>query len=184
MLTRQIPNLLTGMRLLFVPLMVWLLLQASFLPALGVFAVMGISDGLDGFLAKRYGWKTQLGEYLDPLADKTMLVSAYITLGYLALIPVWLVTLIIIREVIILSGAIAYHFMTHRLRMAPSIISKFNTLAQIILVLAVVFDQIITLPALVIKSLIGLTLFSTVASGLGYVIEWSVRARKEIQRGL
>ena len=184
MLTRQIPNLLTGMRLLFVPLMVWLLLEARFLPALGLFAIMGVSDGLDGFLAKRYGWKTQLGEYLDPLADKTMLVSAYITLGYMNLIPVWLVFLIIVREVIILTGAIAYHFMTHRLRMAPSMISKFNTLAQIILVLAVVLDQILSLPVLVMKALIGLTLLSTVASGLGYVIEWSVRARKEIRRGI
>lgn len=182
MLTRQIPNLLTGIRLLLVPLMVWLLLEARFLPALAVFAIMGLSDGLDGFLAKRYGWKTRLGEYLDPLADKSMLLSAYITLGYMALIPFWLVSLIILREVIILSGATAYHFMTHRLQMSPSIISKFNTLMQIILVLAVVLDQIFTLPGTAMKTLIGATLFTTVASGLGYVIEWSARARREIRR--
>lgn len=182
MLFRQIPNLLTGMRLLLVPFMVWLLLETRFLPALGVFAIMGLSDGLDGFLAKRYDWKTRLGEYLDPLADKAMLLSAYITLGYLTLIPLWLVSLIIIREVIILSGATAYHFMTHRLQMSPTIISKFNTLMQIILVLAVMLNQVFTLPELLITVLIGLALFTTLASGLGYIIEWSARARREILR--
>jgi cardiolipin synthase len=160
--------------------MVWLLLESKFLAALGVFAMMGISDGLDGFLAKRYSWRTSLGEFLDPLADKTMLVSAFVTLGYLALIPFWLVSLIIVRDIIILTGALAYHLMTHRLRMAPSIISKFNTLAQIVLVLAVVFNQIVSLPPLVLTSLIGLTLFTTVASGLGYVIEWSARAKRDV----
>ncbi|MEN8131794.1 MAG: CDP-alcohol phosphatidyltransferase family protein [Pseudomonadota bacterium] len=179
---RQIPNLITGTRFLLVPLMVWLLLKGRFTPALGVFALMGASDALDGYLAKRYGWQTNLGKFMDPLADKTMLISAYVTLGWLGLIPIWLVILVILRDVIILGGAVAYHVLTRHLNMVPSLLSKLNTVAQIILVLAVIFDQLVGLPSLLLQILIGLTLVTTITSGLGYVIDWSSRARKELQK--
>ena len=177
----QIPNIITGARFLLVPLFVWLLVERHFAMALGTFGVMGMSDGLDGFLAKRYGWKTRLGEFLDPLADKTMLVSAYITLGFGGLVPIWLVITIILRDVVILTGAAVYHLLTRKLQMAPSLISKLNTLAQIILVLAVIFDQLIELPDNLVSILIILTLFTTVASGVVYVIEWSSRARQAMR---
>lgn len=177
----QIPNFITGVRILLVPLLVWLLVERYFALALATFGIMGMSDGLDGFLAKRYNWKTRLGEYLDPLADKTMLVSAYVTLGFGEVVPFWLVITVVLREVVILTGAGVYHLLTHQLQMAPSLISKLNTLAQIILVFTVIFDQLIQLPGNLVSILIVLTLFTTVASGIDYVIEWSSRAKQAIQ---
>ena len=177
----QIPNIITGARFLLVPLLVWLLVERYFAMALVTFGIMGMSDGLDGFLAKRYGWKTRLGEFLDPLADKTMLVSAYITLGFGGLVPFWLVITIISRDVVILTGAGVYHLLTRQLQMAPSLISKLNTFAQIILVLAVIFDQLIELPGNLVSILIMLTLFTTVASGAAYVFEWSSRAKQAMR---
>jgi cardiolipin synthase len=177
----QIPNFITGVRILLVPMLVWLLVERHFALALATFGIMGMSDGLDGFLAKRYNWKTRLGEYLDPLADKIMLVSAYVTLGFGEVVPFWLVITVVLREVVILTGAGVYHLLTHQLQMAPSLISKVNTLAQIILVLTVIFDQVIDLPSNLVSILIVLTLITTVASGIGYVIEWSRRAKQAMQ---
>jgi cardiolipin synthase len=177
----QIPNFITGVRILLVPMLVWLLVERHFALALATFGIMGMSDGLDGFLAKRYNWKTRLGEYLDPLADKIMLVSAYVTLGFGEVVPFWLVITVVLREVVILTGAGVYHLLTHQLQMAPSLISKINTLAQIILVLTVIFDQVIDLPSNLVSILIVLTLITTVASGIGYVIEWSRRAKQAMQ---
>ena len=182
-LVRQIPNLLTGLRFLLVPLLVWLLLEDRFWLALGVFIFMGLSDGMDGFLAKRFGWRTKVGEFMDPLADKTMLVSAYITLGWLGLIPKWLVIVVIARDVIILAGAATYHFVIHHLHMAPSLISKINTLVQILLVLSVMLGELEVLSAGILKFLMILTLFTTVVSGVSYIMEWSTRAKREFHRG-
>jgi cardiolipin synthase len=179
---KQIPNFITGLRLFLVPFMMWLLLVERYLLALGVFALMGVSDAMDGFLAKRYGWKTRLGEFLDPVADKTMLVSAFVALGWSGLVPAWLVILIIVRDVVILGGAAAYHLLTRQLHMAPTIISKMNTFAQIVLVLAVILDQLMNIPTPIVQIFIALTLITTVASGFGYVIEWSGRAQKELQK--
>lgn len=179
---KQIPNFITGLRLFLVPFMMWLLLEERYLLALGVFALMGVSDAMDGFLAKRYGWKTRLGEFLDPVADKTMLVSAFVALGWSGLVPAWLVILIIVRDVVILGGAAAYHLLTRQLHMAPTIISKMNTFAQIVLVLAVILDQLMNIPTPIVQIFIALTLITTVASGFGYVIEWSGRAQKELQK--
>jgi cardiolipin synthase len=177
----QIPNFITGVRILLVPMLVWLLVERHFALALATFGIMGMSDGLDGFLAKRYNWKTRLGEYLDPLADKIMLVSAYVTLGFGGIVPFWLVITVVLREVVILTGAGVYHLLTHQLQMAPTLISKLNTLAQIILVLTVIFDQLIELPGNLVSILIVLTLITTVASGIGYVIDWSSRAKQAMQ---
>ncbi|MCP4407642.1 MAG: CDP-alcohol phosphatidyltransferase family protein [Gammaproteobacteria bacterium] len=184
MWARQIPNLITGTRIMLVPLMVWLLLKGKFTPALGIFTLMGASDALDGYLAKRYGWQTNLGKFMDPLADKTMLISAYVALGWLGLIPIWLVILVVLRDIVILGGAAAYHVLTRHLSMVPSLLSKLNTLAQIVLVLAVIFDQLVGLPSLLIQSLVGFALITTVTSGVGYVIDWSSRARKALQKDM
>ncbi len=182
-LVRQIPNLLTGLRFLLVPLLVWLLFEDRFWLALGVFMFMGLSDGMDGYLAKRFGWRTKLGEFMDPLADKTMLVSAYITLGWLGLIPKWLVIVVIARDVIILTGAAAYHFVIDHLRMVPSLISKINTLVQILLVLCVILAKLEVLPIGILEFLMFLTLFTTIVSGFSYIMEWSARAKREFRRG-
>lgn len=175
---RYLPNAITVIRLILVVPFIWVLLDGRFQVALWLILLMGFSDGLDGFLAKRFGWQTVLGAYLDPIADKTMLVSAYAALGWLGLVPVWLVVLIILRDLIILGGAVLYQVLTHSLIMRPSYLSKLNTGAQITLVLAVLLDRLAPLPAWALSALVFITLLTTVLSGAGYVWDWTRRARQ------
>ncbi len=172
---RVIPNIITMLRIAAVPLLVWWLFDSQFYNALLLFFLMGLSDALDGYLARTFDWKTTLGAYLDPAADKVMLISAYVTLGALHLLPHWLVLAVIIRDVVLLAGAFAYVSSTRRLEIQPSLISKFNTFVQIILVLAVVYGQINAFPAIVIQTLIGLTLLTTIASAYDYLVEERTR---------
>jgi len=122
-----------------------------------------------------FNWKTTLGAYLDPAADKIMLICAYVTLGALNLLPHWLVLAVIVRDVVLLAGALSYVSSTRRLEIQPSLISKFNTFVQIILVLAIVYSQISALPVVMIQTLVGLTLLTTVASAYDYLLEERTR---------
>ncbi len=150
-----IPNLITATRFAAVPLLVWWLFDGQFNNALLLFFLMGLSDALDGYLAKSFGWKT--------------------TLGALNLLPHWLVFVVILRDVAILAGALSYNIATRRLEIQPTLISKLNTFMQIILVFAVIYSQLSPLPTLLIQISIGLTVFTTVASGLDYLIEERTR---------
>ena len=159
------------LRFAAVPLLVWWLFDNQFYNALLLCLLMGLSDALDGYLARTFNWKTTLGSYLDPAADKVMLICAYIALGALDLLPHWLVLIVIMRDVALLSGAVSYVSMTRRFEIEPSLISKLNTFVQIILMLAVIYSQVNAFPAIVINILIGLTLITTVASGYDYLVE-------------
>jgi cardiolipin synthase (CMP-forming) len=174
---RDIPNLITLGRFVLVAPIVVLLVNERFAAALWVIGVAGVSDALDGFLAKRYGWTSRLGAILDPLADKALLVSTYLALGWLGLVPFWLVGAIIARDLLIVGGAVAYHWRIGRFDTAPTAISKFNTFLQILLALAVVLSEaVLPLPGEVVQTLIHLVLVTTVASGLSYVWTWGRRA--------
>ena len=168
---RFIPNLITAARFAAVPFLVWLLLDGQYYNALMLFFLMGISDALDGYLAKSFDWKTTLGSYMDPAADKAMLICAYVSLGALNLLPHWLVFIVILRDVALLSGALSYNLSTRRLEIQPTLISKLNTFIQIILVFVVIYNQLNTLPILIIQVFIGLTVLTTIASGLDYLVE-------------
>jgi cardiolipin synthase len=173
----DIPNLISILRIFLSIPVVWMLLEQQFGVALVLFLVAGISDGLDGFLAKRYGWQSQLGGLLDPLADKVLLVSSYLSLALIGIVPVWLVLLVILRDLVIVTGALVYHFRVTELEAEPSMISKTNTLAQIVLVLSVVLDRgLMALPDLFITAMIWLVVLTTLASGINYVWVWSRRA--------
>jgi cardiolipin synthase (CMP-forming) len=177
MQARHLPNAITALRLLLVLPLVGLLVAGHFAAALWLFALMGVSDALDGFLAKHYRWRSTLGEYLDPLADKTMLISTYLTLGWLNVLPGWLVAVVILRDLVIVAGAVTYHFVTRKLEMRPTLLSKVNTCMQILLVLVAIFDQFLVISDVILVMLIIIVLLTTVASGLDYVIEWSRRTR-------
>lgn len=174
---RHIPNLITSLRILLVPPFLWLLLQERYEAALLLFVVAGISDGLDGFLAKQYGWTSELGGLLDPIADKLLLVGAILVLGWLKELPVWLVVLAIFRDVLIVCGAISYHLMVERVKASPLPISKLNTLLQLLLVFAVIVSYgLLPLPSWLLTGLIYLTALTTIWSGTAYVWQWSRRA--------
>ncbi|MGB5538819.1 MAG: CDP-alcohol phosphatidyltransferase family protein [Gammaproteobacteria bacterium] len=174
---RDIPNLITVFRFLLVPPLVWLLLDDRFAAALVVFGVAGFSDALDGYLAKQFQWTSRLGSLLDPLADKLLLIAAFVTLGWLHVIPLWLVGLVCLRDLVIVAGAVSYHFLIEPLTAEPSLISKLNTLAQILLVLAVMINRdLYALPPLWLDVLIYSVLASTLWSGFDYVWTWSRKA--------
>ena len=173
----DLPNIITFFRFLLVIPVVLLLLNRRYDVALLVFALAGFSDALDGYLAKRYCWTSRLGALLDPLADKLMLVSGFVTLAWLGLIPPWLVGLVILRDVVIVTGAIVYNMRIEKLEAAPSVVSKLNTLAQILLVLAVIYSQAVEpLPHFWMNVLIFGVLVSTLWSGLDYVWTWGRKA--------
>ncbi len=179
----QLPNAISIIRMFLVVPVVWSLLQLEFGAALVWFAVAGISDGLDGFLAKHYGWQSRLGSILDPLADKLLLVCSFITLTWLELIPLWLLLAVLIRDLLIVIGGVVFHYTLGRFDMQPSRISKLNTVIQIIFVLAVVFyhgDFAFT-PWL-IEVLVYIVLTTTVLSGLDYILVWGKRAYNILQK--
>jgi cardiolipin synthase len=169
----SIPNLITIARILMVPLTIWLIVSGEFIGAFLVFLTAGVSDGVDGFLARRYQLKTELGSYLDPLADKLLLVSIYVTLGFLKVLPAWLVILVASRDVLIVGAIMLSMVMGKPVSVHPLMISKINTVGQILLagaVLAVLGLEFELEPLLTIGTVAVACL--TVASGALYMREW------------
>lgn len=175
----DIPNLITVLRILLVAPVAWALLQREFELALALFLVAGFSDALDGFLAKHYGWTSRLGALLDPLADKILLVTCYAALTWIGLLPYSLLVLVVSRDVVIVAGAVVYNFRIQRLDAHPTLISKLNTLLQILLILLLIFQQVTPwVEASWIHLLIYAVTVSVVWSGVDYVVTWSRRARR------
>jgi len=175
---RHLPNLITGLRILLVAPFLWALLEERYNTALLLFIIAGVSDALDGFLAKYFGWTSELGGLLDPIADKLLLMGAILALGWLNELPGWLVALVILRDLLIVGGAVSYHLLIERFEAAPLMISKLNTLVQLILVCAVIVHYgMIPLPNILLTGLIVLTALTTVWSGAAYIWQWSRRAR-------
>lgn len=184
MQNKDIPNAISLLRMLLVPPFILALLAGQYPMALTLFAVAGISDALDGYLAKHYGWISRLGSILDPLADKLLLVSAYVALAWLGQIPAWLVAVVIARDLIIVIGGVFYHYKIAPIRlMAPTVLSKLNTFAQLSLVLVILISRsFLPLPNELIILLIYLVLITTLLSGLSYIWSWGVRGLHEIRR--
>jgi cardiolipin synthase len=172
-LLRHLPNLLSVLRLVLVPVTIWLIMRHQLAGAFWVFVVAGSTDALDGFLAKRLGAVSKLGAYLDPLADKALLVGIYVTLSIGGYLPLWLVLLVVFRDLVIVGGALLVHALTHRLEMQPLLVSKLNTLVQIVLAALVLAGPAFKLdfePA--VDVLIHLVAVTTLASGVAYVATW------------
>ena len=130
----SIPNLITLGRLLLVPVVVWAIASGAMLPAFLLFLAAGVSDAVDGFLAKRFGMTSELGAYLDPLADKVLIVSIYVSLGIVDALPRWLVILVVSRDLLIVGGVMLSWVIGKPVSVKPHIVSKLNTAAQLLLV--------------------------------------------------
>lgn len=173
----NLANALTLMRALLAPLLAYLLLERNFSLALGTFLLAGLSDALDGLVARHFHQITRLGAFLDPFADKLLIVATVVPLAVIGRLPVWLVLLIIVRDIIIVSGALAYRMLTGRLEMAPTLLSKFNTFVQVCLVLLVLLDAAEWLEGgRVLHAAFLLVAAATVVSGAQYVWLWAVKA--------
>ena len=172
----QIPNILTLSRIGAAPILILLLRDENYSAALVLFIAAGITDGLDGWIAKRYNCTSQLGARLDPIADKVIIVSAYIMLVILGLIPFWLVTLVIFRDLVIVGGYLVLSTLDGHVSIEPTMTSKTNTLFQILLVIVALvenaswsFDFGLT-PVMII-----VVAASTFLSGIQYLWIWVIR---------
>lgn len=169
----NIPNLITVTRFFLVPVVVWLIITNQIALAFWLFLLAGVSDGVDGFIAKRFSQQTLLGAYLDPLADKALLVSIYVTLGLQELIPNWLVIMVVSRDILIIGAVILSWMLDRAVSMRPLLISKANTAGQILLATLVLVDIGYGLDLSQTKAAgIFIVAALTVASAAAYLVSW------------
>jgi len=128
------------MRAVLVPIVFWLLIVGETQAAFFLFVLAGVTDALDGFLAKRFNWQTELGAYLDPLADKLLIVSIFIALGSLRELPSWLVIAVVSRDILIVIAVLVSWLVDNPVTMRPSWVSKANTFSQLVLAAVVLAD--------------------------------------------
>ena len=177
---RDIPNIISVLRILLTIPVMYFLLEREYTWALVLFAIAGFSDGLDGFLAKQFNWQSRLGGLLDPLADKALLMSSFLVLGATGLIPIWLVVAALCRDLVIMGGALYYNFTVEEVQAAPTLVSKLNTLLQILLVILVTMNAgPFPLNTAWLEGLEWALLITVLWSGAGYVYVWSRKAARK-----
>jgi cardiolipin synthase (CMP-forming) len=169
----SIPNLITLARIILVPVIVWAITAGEMMLAFGLFLAAGISDAVDGFLAKRFNMTSELGAYLDPLADKALIVSIYVTLGITGALPRWLVILVVSRDIMIVGAVMLSWLMGNPVTVKPLLVSKLNTVAQIVLaclaLAALAFRWDVDMLLLLVMLLVAVLTLLSVAF---YLAEW------------
>jgi cardiolipin synthase (CMP-forming) len=169
----KLPNLITLGRLLCVPVAIWLVLAGELAAAFWLFVAAGLSDAVDGFIAKRFDQRSRLGALLDPIADKALLVSMYVTLGVSNHLPTWLVILVVFRDVLIVGGFLLVVTLAQPMRWEPLVISKLNTALQIALVALVLAQLGLEFRDFGVRGpLIYAVAATTILSGGGYLVRW------------
>jgi cardiolipin synthase len=170
--TMNIPNIVSITRILITPFFVILLIKKMFFFALLVFALAGISDALDGLLARYFNQHTILGSYLDPLADKLLLTSAFVSLAILKVVPGWLTVIVITRDVLIFLGIAMIAIMGKKIAIKPSLVSKCTTVVQLLTIFLILLDNQFAIREWVILwPFYWITAFLTITSGLDYIIK-------------
>lgn len=176
---RHIPNLLSLFRIILVIPVVWALFYNHLIAALILFTLAGLTDLLDGWLARRQHWATRVGGFLDAIADKILLVGIYISLWYLGVIPAWLLAMIIGRDLLIVTCALLYRAQLKKLDPAPSTISKINTFMQIALaILGINQLGLLPIPDALLHGIMFVVLVTIVLSTIGYINTWYQDAQK------
>lgn len=175
---KQIPNLLTLIRLLLVLPFLICLFHKQFEYAFYIFLIAGVTDALDGWLARGFSWQSDVGKLIDPMADKLLIVASFISLAILHIIPVWLVMLIFARDLTISLGVIAWYILIPKKPdLKPTYISKVNTVLQLLLVILCLYDQAFALPnPQWIPICVMLTAITTSISYIDYVWNWGKKA--------
>jgi len=174
---RHLPNLICLVRIALVWPTVDALQSGNYWTALILVAVCAVSDGVDGWLAKRFNWTSHLGKLLDPLADKLLLVALFLTATWVNLVPWWLTAVVVARDVLIGSGAVVFRFWFGPLHGRPTIVSKINTGMQLAVALAAILGAATGLPTPeMVTALAFLTLLTTIVSGADYLLVFTRRA--------
>ncbi len=186
-LRQHIPNVLTSLRILLVIPVAYYLFESNYLYSLALFLFAGISDAVDGYLARRFLWTSNFGAWADPLADKLIVGVVFVVLAIQGLVPAWLVCVTIGRDLIILCGAGTYRKIFGKIDIAPTILSKVNTVVQILALLLVMvtlldIPQLMNTDDMLDMVFIIVGIFS-ILSGVDYVISWIRRARSSWRTG-
>lgn len=175
-----LPNAISISRIALIVPILWLFVNEQFGWALGLFLAAGLSDGIDGYLAKKYHWDTRLGAFLDPAGDKLLIAWSYGTLAYLGHIPAWLAFIVIFRDVVIVAGSFIYHYLVRRLEGQPTRISKLNTALEFVFLVLVIWRAGYDWPDDITITVLGAAVLVTVViSGYDYVSNWIRSARSE-----
>ena len=173
----NLPNLITLGRLFSVPIVVWLILGGQMKAAFWIFFIAALSDAVDGILAKLLDAETVFGAFLDPIADKALLVGAFLTLGHEGYIVTWLVIMVVFRDLVIVGGAILFQTVTKTLTMQPLLISKVNTFVQLTFAIVVLLVEAYRIEDGFALEIIGyIVAITTLWSGTAYVFTWSQMA--------
>ena len=174
---RHLPNIICVLRILLVYPIASALGEREYLVALALFIVAGLSDGVDGYLAKRFNWTSDLGKFLDPLADKMLLVTVFVEAAWLGLAPWWLTSAVVARDVFIGLGALVFRLWFGPLRGRPTVSSKFNTALQLLYIMALLVNAAMSFPPHEILDALAILVFATtVFSGLNYLAIFTRRA--------
>ena len=174
---RYIPNGITVLRLILVLPIAFSIIEQSYLTAFLLFTIAGLSDGLDGFIARRYGWVSAFGKLIDPLADKLMMITTVLTLGLLGHFPVMLMVLIIVKDLTVLGGVFSYTTLAGFPRIQPNFLGKCTTAVQILLLVSVLLNLGFpgTLPELFFNVLFWIVALMTSFDGIIYLWLWTLR---------
>lgn len=168
-----IPNLISILRLLLVPIVIWALMDGQVGWALALFVLAGVSDGIDGFIARHFNQRSRLGAYLDPMADKLLLVSVFVVLGFMGELPLWLVIAAVSRDALIVSAVMLSTIMGQPVEVKPLYVSKANTAVQIFLAALVLADLSFGLGLDIARdAFVFLSGLLTVASAAAYLVAW------------
>lgn len=175
-----IPNAICVVRILLIVPLVAALFSGAYTQALVLIVVAGLSDGLDGFLARTFDWRSRLGSLLDPAADKLLVVSTFVSLTTLDLVPLGLTLIVVLRDIVIVSGALAYQRIAGHLEGEPTLISKLNTVCVLLFIVLTIMHAEWALPAAFWLTLLGaMVVFTSITSGLTYVLIWTRRAQRQ-----
>jgi cardiolipin synthase len=176
---RWLPNAISIMRIFLIAPILYYIVDEQYGLALFLFFVAGFSDGVDGYLAKRFDWHTRIGALLDPIADKLLVGGVFLTMFITGMVPPWLAILVVLRDVVIVGGATAYNFLVRPVEGEPTRISKLNTALQLLFVVFVLSHAGFGWPDPIAITIIGAgVLVTIVVSGIDYVVSWARRARE------
>lgn len=176
---RWLPNAISIMRIFLIAPILYYIVDEQYDLALLLFFVAGFSDGVDGYLAKRFDWHTRIGALLDPIADKLLVGGVFLTMFATGMVPPWLAVLVILRDVVIVGGATAYNFLVRPVEGEPTRISKLNTALQLLFIVFVLSHAAFGWPDPIAITIIGAgVLVTIVVSGIDYVVSWARRARE------
>jgi cardiolipin synthase len=169
----NLANLITLGRLLAVPVVVWLILSNDFVATFWLFAAASLSDAIDGYVAKHFDQRSDLGALLDPIADKALIVSLFVTLGIAGDLPNWLVILVVFRDLLIIGGFLLAAALAQPIAWRPLMVSKVNTTLQLVLIVITLAQLAFGFDDGVVEALIYLVGATTVLSGAAYIVRWA-----------